>query len=369
MDLGFVMAGHEIVWSNDFDAAAVETYNKNIGTFFNHNSIYADVVELLNTTSEKIDMLIPDGDILIGGFPCQGFSIANVDRSMEDSRNFLYEELLKAISVKQPPYFLLENVKGLENMEKGKVLSMILDDLEQCGTLKSKFFPSDSLGYTVVYGVHNALSFGVPQSRERVIILGVRNDILKDNPINAFISKTTLDSKRDYRNKLFIPGNFSKDSKIKFPISPTEIVNNLFHGIKNNNIYTIPYQLNTTYSYTTLNDAIRDLPHEFSDQVANHKGTQHRVIISNRVGNRATDWNRHSPTIMGRGSGTGGPLIPPHPDQHRRFSVREVARIQTFPDEFVFYGSNSAAYRQIGNAVPVLMAYEIAQIFNKSKVK
>ena len=66
---------------------------------------------------------------------------------------------------------------------------------------------------------------------------------------------------------------------------------------------------------------------------------------------------------MGRGSGTGGPLIPPHPEQHRRLSVREVARIQTFPDDFEFCGSNSASYRQIGNAVPVLMAYNIAKIF------
>jgi len=72
---------------------------------------------------------------------------------------------------------------------------------------------------------------------------------------------------------------------------------------------------------------------------------------------------KYAPTIMGRGSGTGGPLIPPHPEQHRRFSVREVAHIQTFPDNFIFKGSNSAAYRQIGNAVPVLMAYNIAKIF------
>ena len=68
---------------------------------------------------------------------------------------------------------------------------------------------------------------------------------------------------------------------------------------------------------------------------------------------------------MGRGSGTGGPLIPPHPEQHRRLSIREVARIQTFPDEFIFYGSNSECYRQIGNAVPVLLSYNIAQIFTE----
>lgn len=364
MDLGFVMAGHEVIWSNDFDAAAVETYNKNIGTFFNHESIYGDIVELLDTSAPKINELIPDCDIIIGGFPCQGFSIANVERSMEDSRNFLYEQLLKAISVKQPPYFLLENVKGLENMEKGKILSMILDDLEESGTHKSKFFPSDGNGYTVVYGVHNALSFGVPQSRERVIILGVRNDIIIDNPIFEHISDKPLNIKRDARNRLDIKGHYDKDSTVLFDLTPFEIVNNLYSSLKSNRSYKIPYKLNIKYKHTTLQEAISDLPNDFDDSVPNHVGSKHFVKINGRVGNRATYWDRHAPTIMGRGSGTGGPLIPPHPNLHRRLTVREVARIQTFPDDFIFYGSNSATYRQIGNAVPVLMAYEIASIFN-----
>lgn len=97
----------------------------------------------------------------------------------------------------------------------------------------------------------------------------------------------------------------------------------------------------------------------------NHIGSKCKVTIKNSIGNRATDWNKYAPTIMGRGSGTGGPLIPPHPEGHRRLSIREVARIQTFPDDFEFCGSNSSAYRQIGNAVPVLMAYNIGKIFTQ----
>ncbi len=366
MDLGFIMAGHDIIWSNDFDLAAVETYNNNIGAILNHKAIYGDITELLNTSAEKINKFIPDCDLLIGGFPCQGFSIANVERSMNDSRNFLYEQILKALSVKQPPYFLLENVKGLENMEKGKVLSMILDDLEVCGTEKSKFFPSSNPGYTVFYGVHNALSFGVPQNRERVIILGIRNNLVNNNKIYDFITDNALDSKKDFRNRLSIPGNFSSDSNIKFELSPIEIVNKLYEGVINNKPFLIPYQQDISYKYTTLKDIISDLPLDFCDSIPNHNGSKHIVKISNRVGNRPTDWDKYAPTIMGRGSGTGGPLIPPHPEQHRRFTVRETARIQTFPDNFIFYGSNSAAYRQIGNAVPVLMAYRIALIFENA---
>lgn len=132
MDLGFLLAGHQIIWANDFDKDAVETYNYNIGKYSNHKAICEDIVSLLDTTKEKIDKILPDCDLIIGGFPCQGFTIANLNRSMEDERNYLYLQLLKAISVKRPKYFLLENVKGLENIDNGKVLPMILEDLKNC---------------------------------------------------------------------------------------------------------------------------------------------------------------------------------------------------------------------------------------------
>lgn len=366
MDLGFAFAGHDIVWSNDFDKDAVETYNKNIGLRDNKKSILADIVELLNTTKNNIDKIIPESEIIIGGFPCQGFSIANIERDMTDSRNFLYEQLLKAISVKQPKYFLLENVKGLENMERGRVLAMILDDLEAAGTKSSKYFPNNSgCGYKVFYGVLNALNFGVPQNRERVIIVGIRNDIEMDNNIHKYIVPPFENTKYDKRKRFFVEGEFSKDSNLKSPLNPIEKSNILYKKFLNSEVFDFK-GITSKYKYTTLADIISDLPDEFDDSIKNHVGSYCKVKISNRVGNRPTDWNRHSPTIMGRGSGTGGPLIPPHPNLKRRLSVRETARIQTFPDNFEFYGSNSAAYRQIGNAVPVLMAFEIAKIFKNT---
>lgn len=177
MDLGFIFAGHDIIWANDFDKYALETYNHNIGQYLGHNAVLGDITQILKGDKNVVNDVIPDCDIIIGGFPCQGFSIANVNRSMEDERNFLYLELLKAISVKQPPFFLLENVKGLENMEQGKILNIILDDLEAAGTPDCRIFKGRGPGYKVVYNVLNAYNYGVPQNRERVIILGVRNDI------------------------------------------------------------------------------------------------------------------------------------------------------------------------------------------------
>ncbi|MCT4663354.1 MAG: DNA cytosine methyltransferase [Tissierellales bacterium] len=364
LDLGFKLAGHEVVWANDFDKYAVESYNKNIGEFSSTKAILGDITELLSGDSEDISKILPDADVVIGGFPCQGFSIANVDRSMEDERNYLYLELLKAISIKQPKYFLLENVKGLENMNSGKVLRLILDDLEDAGTSNSKVFSGKGPGYTVVYNVFNALDFGVPQNRERVIILGIRNDLIGSNLYNTNIVRDKLTSSR---KALFIRTTHSKNSKKIELISPHDKINKLYSNWKNGIYSHLEILSDEKYSYRNIKDAIYDLPLEYSDEFCghyNHIGSKCKVKISNRVGNRETYWTKHAPTIMGRGSGTGGPLIPPHPEKHRRFSVREVARFQTFPDEFIFCGSNSAAYRQIGNAVPVLMAYHIASIFN-----
>lgn len=367
LDLGFALAGHKIIWANDFDEEAVNSYNLNLGKYMNHQAVLQDVVKLLDTSKEEINHILPNCDVIIGGFPCQGFTIANLGRSMQDSRNFLYLQLLKAISVKQPPYFLLENVKGLENMEDGKILPMIMDDLEEAGTQKSKYFPSaDGVGYTVSYNIFNALYFGVPENRERVIILGIRNDILENTPIKKFINFDNKQNKKyDKRKRLCIPYTHSRDG-IPNSKKPGEIVDELYENLINNKItpekITIPNKL---YKTTTLADAIKDLPLDYDDKIPNHTGSKCIVKIKNTVGNRATKWDKEGPTIMGRGSGTGGPLIPPHPEQHRRLTVREVARIQTFPDKFFFCGSNSCGYRQIGNAVPVLMAYNISKIFNE----
>ena len=122
----------------------------------------------------------------------------------------------------------------------------------------------------------------------------------------------------------------------------------------------------------TLKHAIYDLPLEYDDNVLNHTGTKHKVKITGYVGNRQLDWEKPSPTITGRGSRSGGAVIHPPPNRHRRLTVRECARIQSFPDDFEFIGSNGACFAQIGNAVPPIMAFFIAnqfrELFDKKKV-
>ena len=120
MDLGFKQAGFNILWANDFDEDATITYKNNIG---NH-VVLGDICQI--DSGE-----IPNNpDVIIGGFPCQGFSVANTKRNMDDERNFLYKEMLRIIDDKKPKIFVAENVKGLLSMEKGKVINMIVKDFE-----------------------------------------------------------------------------------------------------------------------------------------------------------------------------------------------------------------------------------------------
>ena len=157
MDLGFIQSGFDIVWSNDFFKEATESYGLNID----------DRIVLGDITQISSDDMPDDIDVVIGGFPCQGFSVANTRRTMEDKRNFLYKELLRVIKDKKPKFFVAENVKGLLSMENGKVIQMIVSDFEK-------------LGYNVDYRVLNAAEYGVPQTRERVVIIG--NRIGVENP-------------------------------------------------------------------------------------------------------------------------------------------------------------------------------------------
>lgn len=276
------------VFVNDFDQEACNTYEKN----FLMKPTCGDIKEIKD---------ISDCDVLIGGFPCQGFSMANPYRTEKDKRNELYLEILRLLKLKKPKYFLLENVKGLLNMggyetkddkknQTGKVMKVILNDLKECG-------------YVVQFKLFDIKEYDVAQKRQRVIIIGVREDI-------PFVPKWPEPSKK----KL------------------------------------------------TLKDAIGDLPIEYNAAIQ-HIGTKHKCAVTGYLGNRELKWDEPSPTITGRGGGSGGPVIHNHPSLKRRLTVRECARIQTFPDSFEFSGSISSMYRQLGNAVPCKFSEHLAKIF------
>lgn len=375
MDLGFKVAGFDILWANDFFLEAIETYKKNIGDHI----VFGDITKIESS-------LIPDNpDVVIGGFPCQGFSIANKNRNMKDERNFLYKELLRIIKDKKPKFFVAENVKGLLSMENGKVIKMIIKDFED-------------LGYKVDYKLLNAAKFGIPQARERVIIIG--NRIGKDN----VFPKESHYIEKEVEGLLKCPtvketiGELSDVS-----LTEKEIILSNGKKIYNHVAYT---NIKDTYIGRTYNinqeelcdylRKYRTLRKTSNKKIAEGIGEKqtkvdHWFRKDNKSGSipskedylklkkflnlddtydkelltyeekditfeqslRITNWDRPSDTITAT-----CPEI--HINKKRRLSVREVARLQTFPDDFVFVGNLDKMYRQVGNAVPVDLAYLIA---------
>ena len=284
LDLGLIRAGNEVVWANDIDVNAVETYRRNIGEAI----VCADIRDIKMTE-------IPDGaDVVVGGFPCQGFSQANLLRNVDDDRNVLYRFFRKVVSAKKPKFFIAENVKGILSLGGGAVIKKILDDFSRAG---------------YVFAVHlvNMADYGVPQHRQRVIIVGQRKDI-------------------------------GRDMLFRFP-APVR-------GEKNG----LP-------PWRTIRDELDRFPDpDTPNQVVNHVYSAYKLAYRNFTGHRPTDPDRPCPTILARGNGGGGVCAIPHYNGKRRLTIRESAAIQTFPDDFEFVGAMNSCYRQIGNAVPVLFA-------------
>lgn len=291
-----------IVYSNDLYSLANETYLKNIkGTAVKDSR---DIRKVIN---------FPQSDLILGGFPCPGFSAAG-PRLLDDPRNFLYIHYIRALVQSRPAFFIAENVKGLMTMAGGQVLAQIKEDFS-------------AAGYVVTAHLVNARDYGVPQLRERVFIIGVRKDISEK-----------------YNYEYELPKPTHGEGKIP---------------------------------YVTLKDAIGDLPRLPNDVFI----SDYSSMYMSR--NRKKTWNEQSFTIQ-----ASGRQAPQHPegkpmkklekdkwvfdgDFNRRLSVRECARIQTFPDWFEFAtGDTSKAsknsklneqYKQIGNAVPVVLADKISR--------
>lgn len=298
MDLGLIKAGHKIIWANDIFIDAVKTYQYNIGDHIDTRDI-----------SEIKSSEIPDADVIVGGFPCQGFSVANWNRTVQDPRNQLYKQMVRIIRDKKPKYFICENVKGLASLGKGLVLQQIMRDFE-------------SIGYTVQSDILNAADYGVPQSRMRLIILGSRSDL----PIPK-----NFPPKKTHFNPEIIKG------KMKPWVSVGEALNHFPE------------------------------PDTIQEKFPNHQHSKYKLRFNGHLGHRFINPNKPSPTVTARGDERGGVVVLHHPNNKRRMTAREMAAVQSFPDKFWFYGTKTSAYRQIANAVPVLLGKAIGIMLKEAE--
>ena len=283
LDLGLIKAGNTVIWANDIDEDATTTYVNNIG-----EHIVCDDIKNINLND------IPEADVIVGGFPCQGFSQANLLRKIEDERNQLYKFFYKTVKSKQPKFFIAENVRGILSLGNGSVIKQIVSDFKNAG-------------YIVTVTLVNMANYGIPQTRQRVFIIGQHKDLGEE--MHFKLPEET----------------HGKDGK---PRSWVSIKTALNH-------YPDP-----------------DKPNKY----LNHIYSSYKVEYRNFTGHRASDPDKPSPTILARGNGKGGVCAIPHYNGKRRLTIRESATIQTFPENFNFFGHMNSCYRQIGNAVPVLFA-------------
>jgi DNA (cytosine-5)-methyltransferase 1 len=289
LDLGLIQAGHQVIWANDIFIDAVATYRLNIGD-------HIDTRSICDVKSEEI----PDCDVVVGGFPCQGYSVANWGRTSTDPRNQLYKELVRVVKDKKPLYFVAENVKGLASLGKGAILQEIISEFKDCG-------------YHVKHEMVNAADYGVPQLRKRIIIMGTRDDLPE-------ISLSPVSTHAD-------PA-----------IAP---------------------QLGLEPWYT-VGAALAHFPEpEDGKHIYNHECSKYKLRFNGHMGHRYIDSYRPAPTVTARGDERGGVVVLHHPNNHRRMTARELAAVQSFPDDFKFVGTKTSAYRQIANAVPVALGRAI----------
>lgn len=359
LSLGLNKAGFNSIFVNEIEPIYGETY------FFNHslpvdNYFIGDINELIKD-KESLLSSYKNVDIVCGGPPCQGFSMANRQRVIDDPRNNLYKSYLEVLKYIQPKFFIMENVKGML-----KKAPEILEDF--------KSYLGDEYNYS--YYVFNAKDFGVPQNRERFILIGNKIGVDSNKVIEEIKEKSSEDfvSLRDAINDLPIlkPKNIKNNNDIENSdygftfrknessyksefldkLNSSKVSKYVFnHKNRYNNERDIEIFSRLPQGANSLHDSIKDIMpyasrnHIFKDKYFKLDETK---VSKTMTSHMKFDCNMYI-----------------HPNQARGLSPREAARIQTFPDDYFFKGSQNHWYAQIGNAVPVMLAEAIGKTIKK----
>ena len=308
-DIGFHEAGYEIILASDIWKESKDTYELNFPNIpFIHEDICAlSVKKILKETKNK------KPDIIIGGPPCQGFSVMG-DKNSADPRNFLFESYVRIVDELKPKCFVFENVKGIRSMFKGRYLETVINSFT-------------ALGYNTYCKTLNAKNYGVPQARERVIVFGTKLNNKFEFPIS---NNKPIGNLKVYKNC----GEALKDLENKGEEIPNHI------KLKHSDVVLARYKLVKKGSKLPPPE---ELPIEIRRK--NFGNTYVRL-----------DPTKPSPTMV-----PGNNAFPIHPNLNHSLTPREAARIQSFPDSFIFSGARKEQCKLVGNAVPPLMAATIAE--------
>lgn len=350
---GFEQAGYNIIVAVEFDKMIAKSYEQN------HKKTRMIAEDIKEVDNEKF-FSRNTADIIIGGPPCQGFSMAGARiRSgfIEDPRNYLFKHYFNIVKIVRPKIFILENVKGILTLDNGKIFEEIKRTFEDPNNF-------EGTPYNIQYKVLKAKEFGIPQNRERTVIIG---SLINFN-LEEEIKKTRNKIKESYKDFFDDVTVWDAISNLGSPNKSGEIKG--LKSLTNYQKYLKPKN-GTTYNHIKTNHSYIAL-----ERMKKIKINENHLILKEKINSVHSgaygrlDPNGIAPTITTRfDTPSGGKFI--HPFENRTITPREAARIQSFPDEFEFIGNKSNICKQIGNAVPPKLAYFFAimikEILNETK--
>ncbi|MFV8808010.1 DNA cytosine methyltransferase [Aerococcus urinaeequi] len=310
LSLGFEMAGFNNVFSVEYDKKIAESYKKNFPT---HNLLVKDIQEI---TDDEIITLQhnQEVDVVIGGPPCQGFSLAGrIGRSfVEDKRNYLFKEFVRVVKIIDPPMFVMENVARILSHNKGETIKELTNEFKK-------------IGYNVQYKVLQAADYGVPQKRQRIFIVGTKNKEFNfPTPIGTTITvKEAIGDLPPLKNgeRSEVPNHFSMNHS-------SQMLKKMSYIGDGGNRNQIPEDLRPK-----TGDIRKYIRYDSQKPSVTVTGDMRKIF---------------------------------HYEQNRALTPRELARLQSFPDSFIFEGNSISIQQQIGNAVPPLLGYAVAKQVKES---
>ena len=345
LSIGFLQAGYAVKRAVEFDPSIATTYR------LNHPGTEAIIDDIKNI--DRLGLFRPgEAQVIIGGPPCQGFSMAGArirTGFIDDPRNYLFKHYFNVVKTVKPAVFVMENVKGIMTMQGGKIFREILQTFSDPRLLEGR-------PYTLYHRIVRAVDFGIPQKRERMILLGVAGRTV---PFDRLWEQTRRQIEEDF------PGYFDA-------VTVADAIGNL-PGPTPDGVIPNPRPQTRYQEYLSCG----------LERLENHTQTRHSKIAVDRMAKiesgenfTALDekitsvhsgsygrlcWVERAPTITTRfDTPAGGRFI--HPVENRTLTPREAARIQSFPDSYVFTGGKTSICKQIGNAVPPKISYFLARL-------
>lgn len=309
MALGLEQAGFNHICLVEIDQVCCQTLKRNRP---NWKTISADITKVKDW--HKLVDSNATIDLLVGGIPCQSFSTAGKRQGLDDPRGEVYYGFLDALKALRPRVFMIENVKGMLNHDKGKTFELIVNDLID-------------VGYNVKYQVLNAHHYGVAQKRERLFIVGLRNDLTSHMSFK-FPNPIPIEERKVLRDVLLNINTSDHQEGMKYPESKRRVLDLVPPG---GCWVDLPDDVKTEYMGGSLESG------------GGKRGIARRLAMD-------------EPCLTLTTSPMQKQTERCHPNETRPFTIREYARIQSFPDDWVFEGSITNKYKQIGNAVPPLLA-------------